>query len=258
VSGRKEIWAQIKEMGQIKSDFDTEKYTVAHEGNFIANQFHFLMRQYRFALEEIERWEIELERIERGLKAYSAIIENPLASARYSGELRAALEKESHPDLKIRELELRKRSLEIDLWGKKQTVKHFEKMRLALIEMNGGKPYTNEQYQEEQAAYWHWFLSSRARYQMLSRATGISEGVLMNFDHASRRPVLEDSKHVTPPVFTPDGQAIFLGEIFKSGVLPEDGTIEIEKAPDPPKITGPGPELFRSLGEAGLLQERKI
>ena len=41
-----ELQDQFIEMGQLKSDFDVEKFTVRKEGNFLAHNFHFLMRQY--------------------------------------------------------------------------------------------------------------------------------------------------------------------------------------------------------------------
>ena len=41
-----ELKEQFIEMGQLKSNFDIEKFTVKKEGGFIAHNFHFLMRQY--------------------------------------------------------------------------------------------------------------------------------------------------------------------------------------------------------------------
>ena len=63
-------------MGQLKSDFDVEKFTVRKEGNFLAHNFHFLMRQYSITLTELRRMILNREEMSRYVKKFQKLLGN--------------------------------------------------------------------------------------------------------------------------------------------------------------------------------------
>jgi hypothetical protein len=173
-----ELKEQFIEMGQLKSDFDIEKFTVKREGNFIAHNFHFLMRQYSLALSELRRMLIEKEDLERRIKITRKKIRKKVILVIQDGK-----KQEKFPDLYIRELENQIDLLEVTLTNKAMMVKGFEACRLKLIELNGGKAPTNEEYQAECPEYWKWFLSKRALEQFRQSKTGIHQGTWENIEY---------------------------------------------------------------------------
>src|SRR3990167_3401476 len=65
-----EIHQQCIEMGQLKTDFDIQKYTIASKGPFIASQFHMLMRQYGLCKYELKRMAYDREELNRRIEDY--------------------------------------------------------------------------------------------------------------------------------------------------------------------------------------------
>lgn len=180
-----ELKEQFMEMSQLKSDFDIEKFTVKKEGNFIAHNFHFLMRQYSLALGELKRMLIEKEGIERDLENLPKTKEKSLIE----GEWR-------YPDLYARELINRLDRIELQIVNKAMMVRGFEACRLKLIELNGGKPPTNAEYQLEEPKYWKWFLQKKALFQASQGQTGISEGVWENIHYLEEKPLINPNYQI--------------------------------------------------------------
>lgn len=184
-----ELKEQFCEMGQLKSNFDIEKFTVKREGHFIAHQFHMLMRQYSLATGELRRMLIQkeqlvrtLDRLEKrfndGEETFKTVIDSTEL------EVDTDLEMES----KKNEIDL----LDVNIVNKACMCSYFEKARKKIIENNEGNVPTNEQYQKEEPEYWKWFLGRKAIWQAKMRATGISEGVLENINYLEE-PALIDS-----------------------------------------------------------------
>lgn len=188
-----ELKEQFIEMAQLKSDFDIEKFTVRKEGDFIAHNFHFLMRQYSLTLSELRRMLIDKEEIERNIERYSKMIVEGREMCFVYG---VDGKKEKFIDLHIKNLINELDLLEINIANKSMSVRYFEKMRLKLIEMNGGTFPTNEQYQKEEPEYWKWFLTMRAKEQLSERQTGIKEGVWLNIGHLEQPAVLNEEFYV--------------------------------------------------------------
>lgn len=196
--------SEFIEMGQLKSDFDIEKFTVKKEGNFVAHNFHFLMRQYVLALSEARRMLIERDEKLRKLKE---IEEKVKALGQDASEVKVTRKTERGDEETWADLEMQRLMNEIDLQEVTMTNKlamcdRFEKARNKLIEMNGGQAPTNEQYQKEEPKYWKWFLERKALWQAKQRMTGISEGIWENIHYleepalinqAFQVPMLEDS-----------------------------------------------------------------
>lgn len=179
-----ELKDQFIEMAQLKSDFDIEKFTVKKEGNFIAHEFHFLMRQYSLTLSELRRMLIEKEETERKLVELKEMTEQKIIIHEGDGK------KEKYVDLYAKQLINQLDLLEINIANKAMSVRYFELMRIKLIEMNGNKPITNEQYQREEPEYWKWFLTNKAKEQSSARQNGIDEGVWMNIRYLEEPSIL--------------------------------------------------------------------
>jgi len=228
-----DIHEQLVEMGQIKTQFDIEKFTVGKEGDFVASQFHFLMRQYRFAVQETRRILVDYEKAQREVEFLKKEYRYREAGDDYevsSPATRARLYEIEHLDLEILTQESLMRSLEIDITGKIRVIAGFETMRQALIKENGGKPPTNEQYQAEQPAYYEWLLSRKVLQELQARQTGLSLGLIDAHYMAARDPLLDDSKMKITPIVTDLGR-LLLDDIHKKGLRSCDGVLKELKIP---------------------------
>ena len=180
---------QFIEMAQLKSNFDIEKFTVKREGHFVAHGFHFLMRQYHLALYEMRRMLYDREALLRKLAKYRRM--------ERAGKTEFIIEREHGPEDCHVDIEIGRTTNEIDLVevtmvNKIKMCEGFEAARKKLIELNGGKPPTNEQYQAEEPEYWKWFLSRKALWQAKQARTGIHEGVWENIDNLEQPALLTE------------------------------------------------------------------
>jgi len=174
-----ELKSQFLEMGQLKSNFDIEKFTVKREGNFIAHNFHFLMRQYSLALFEYKRLILDREEKIRQIKELEEKLE--------MGERKIG---DKYIDIEIRRKKNEMDMIDLNIINKERMIEYFEKCRKKLIELNGGEPPTNEQYQKEEPEYWRWFLLRKALWQFKQANTGISEGIWENMNYLEETPLI--------------------------------------------------------------------
>lgn len=165
-----EVLQDALEMGQLKSNFDIEKFTIAKEGKFLCHQFHFLMRQYLYAQSEMRRMLLEKEELERNIKE--------LQLSRTKKWRDPATQLMKYKDLEIKRLQNMLELKEVEAANKVAMCAYFEKCRKKLKELGG--EFTNEQYQAETPAYWKWFIEQRMKQQRLQAATGIHEGIWEN------------------------------------------------------------------------------
>ena len=188
-----ELKNQFIEMGQLKSEFDIEKFTIKKEGNFIAHNFHFLMRQYSLALFEARRMLIEKEELTRRLEeTQESLKRNETKIIVWEG----GGKKEKYVDLYAKELENRIDNLDVTMVNKFCMVEYFEKCRHRLIELNGGKAPDNRQYQREEPEYWKWFAEKKILQQVKQSQTGITESIWELIDHISEAPILNPNYHI--------------------------------------------------------------
>lgn len=184
---------QFIEMGQLKSEFDIEKFTIKKEGNFIAHNFHFLMRQYHLALYESRRMLLDKEEKTRKLKELKELLDMDKNKIVVLGENGS---EEKYVDIQMRRLENEIDLLDIGLANKLSMVEYFEKCRQRLIELNGGTAPTNKQYQEEEPDYWKWSLTKMALSQHKQATTGIQQGVWDAIDMVEELPLLNPNYQV--------------------------------------------------------------
>lgn len=178
------------EMGQLKSDFDTEKFTIMSKGPFIAHQFHMLMRQYVLAQSEMRRMLLEKEELERNIK----IEKDSCTSNSYLEQTERGLVRK-HRDIEIKKMQNQLDLLEVTLVNKISMCSYFEQCRKKLLELNNG-PITNEQYQSEEPGYVQWMLASKAKNQRLQALTGVQEGLWEVIDQVQETPLLNESYQV--------------------------------------------------------------
>jgi len=182
---REELYEQIIDMAQLKSDFDAEKFTAMKKGPYVAHQFHMIMRQYSLALYEGKRCLIDREKNNRKILALQKAIESNTVVMKDGDEVAK--------DLQILELENGNYMLELTLKNQLAKINNFEKIRLALIEKNGGKAPTNEQYQKEEPDFWRWELSRQALDEVRQRNTGITKGVFEAIQQIEATPVIDSN-----------------------------------------------------------------
>jgi hypothetical protein len=195
-----ELKEQFLEMSQLKSDFDIEKFTVKKEGNFIAHNFHFLMRQYSLTLFELRRFVLERDEKLREIEEYEGLIGKEIKKTSDG----------KYPDIEIKKKLNEIDSLDLNIANKAISVDRFEKARLKIIELNGGKVPTNSQYQKEEPQYWAWFLEMKAINQHKQAKTGIHEGTWENID------LLENDALINPE--------------YKVRMLDDNGFLDLKKA----------------------------
>ena len=157
-----ELQEQFIEMGQLKSDFDVEKFTVKKEGNFLCHNFHFLMRQYSLTVTEMRRMLLEREEKRRTAVKYQKMMDEgetmvPVLREHASGAEEFYGTEDVWLDLEQARLWNQIKALEVTMTNKIAMIRKFEECRKELIRQNGGKPFTNADYQEETPRYWKWF-----------------------------------------------------------------------------------------------------
>lgn len=183
----KDLHKDFIEMGQLKSDFDIEKFTIRKEGMFLAHNFHFLMRQYSLALFELRRFLLNREERFRKIKEYNGMLDNGIEKTKVVGENGTD---EKWVDIELARERNELESIEVTMVNKLAMCRKFEIARQKLIELNGGTPPSNKEYQKEVPSYWKWFLEQRALQQVKANATGIGSGIWENIEFLERQSLL--------------------------------------------------------------------
>ena len=196
-----ELQEQFIEMGQLKSDFDVEKFTVKKEGNFLCHNFHFLMRQYSLTVTEMRRMLLEREEKRRTAVKYQKMMDEgetmvPVLREHASGAEEFYGTEDVWLDLEQARLWNQIRALEVTMTNKIAMIRKFEECRKELIRQNGGKPFTNADYQEETPRYWKWFFERLVLREIKSHATGISRRTWENIDLLERPAVINPAFQV--------------------------------------------------------------
>ena len=86
------------------------------------------------------------------------------------------------------------RSSELEIRDRLHQMEHMDKMMDKLVEQNGGKPVTREQFLEENEEYWDTRLAEQALDDLMASRTGISVGNIQAMRRASG-PAIVDPKN---------------------------------------------------------------
>jgi hypothetical protein len=82
-----------------------------------------------------------------------------------------------------------------------EELEFFDKVISRLVELNGGKLITKEQYDADQPEYWQRRLSNQSLDDLLAARTGVNAGNIRSMRRASAPTVLEDDVNRTKGTF---------------------------------------------------------
>lgn len=173
---RKRLSEQFSEFAQRKSDFQIEKFIACSDSTIPSHQYRHVLTQMRVALTELKRRIIERERQSRIKK-------------------KANERKYDNYDLDIASAETEIESLTYDIDSKLIEVNKYAEI-LDHLEKKHGKPFTNEEYQEDEPEYWRRRFARQLHDSVVDRETGCGQGNLVAMREACYEPILPTSMNV--------------------------------------------------------------
>ena len=116
----------------------------------------------------------------------------------------------------------------------------FDKIIERLIEMNGGKLVSKEQYDADQPAYWERRLANQSLDDLLAARTGVNAGNIRSMRRASAPTVLPDDVNRTKGTFgDPNNPMEFLNALQQQvakGIEEISGMVNIFEGKEEPKV----------------------
>ena len=114
------------------------------------------------------------------------------------------------------------KSCELEIRDRLHQMEHMDKILDKLIEQNGGKPVTREQFLESNGKYWERRFADQSMDEVISAQTGISIGNLHSMRRASA-PAIVDKRNELPEGYVslnkviegPQGKMEFLNDLQK-------------------------------------------
>jgi len=114
------------------------------------------------------------------------------------------------------------KSCELEIRDRLHQMEHLDKILDKLVEENGGKPVSREQFLEGDALYWERRFADQAMDEMVAAQTGISIGNLHSMRRASA-PAIVDKRNELPEGYlplnrmleSPQGKMEFLNDLQK-------------------------------------------
>jgi len=114
------------------------------------------------------------------------------------------------------------KSSELEIRDRLHQMEHLDKILAKLVEENGGKPVSREQFLEGDALYWERRFADQAMDEMVAAQTGISIGNLHSMRRASA-PSIVDPRNTLPEGYmplnkileSPQGRMDFLNDLQK-------------------------------------------
>jgi glycosyltransferase involved in cell wall biosynthesis len=114
------------------------------------------------------------------------------------------------------------KSCELEIRDRLHQMEHLDKILAKLVEENGGKPVSREQFLEGDALYWERRFADQAMDEMIASQTGISIGNLHSMRRASA-PAIVDKRNELPEGYlplnrmleSPQGKMEFLNDLQK-------------------------------------------
>jgi glycosyltransferase involved in cell wall biosynthesis len=113
------------------------------------------------------------------------------------------------------------KSCELEIRDRLHQMEHLDKMLDKLVEQNGGKPVTRQQYLDNDGQYWERRFAEQAMDEMISAQTGMSIGNIHSMRRASA-PAIVDERNTLPEgylamnkLLEPQGKMEFLNDLQK-------------------------------------------
>lgn len=173
------------EFCQTRSNHQIEKFIACEEYTPIT-QFRHVAHNSYVAMQEVRRMLIERERKLRNIEKKQKKIEES---------------KDPHYedyDLDIYELSRQLEEMEIRIKGLLKEISLMEQICEKLEEKNG-KPFSNEQYQEEEPIYWKRRFANQMHRAQIGQKLGIGEGNYMSYLMSLQAPILDGSNQQISP-----------------------------------------------------------
>lgn len=99
------------------------------------------------------------------------------------------------------------KSCELEIRDRLHQMEHLDKILEKLVEQNGGKPVSRQQYLDNDGLYWERRFAEQAMDEMVAAQTGISIGNLHSMRRASA-PAIVDKKNELPEGYLPMNRAL--------------------------------------------------
>lgn len=189
-------------MSRVATDIDLITLQGAREGrctdDFLASKAKHLNRQIKYAKSESKRLTIRIEELKREIAKIEKIQEEKGVFLELDDKIVGSLDLSSSTlssKFKWSDLEIRKRKMELEecrqsLFNRMWMLKRFIQVYSVLIKKNGGKPFSEEQFQKEQPKFYEWFLSDAILRDMVASRTGIGHGVFKFHQELTKTPFI--------------------------------------------------------------------
>jgi len=179
-----------KELAQGRTNFQIEKF-IALEGLNISVTFEHILKERRIMAEAYMRkiMEMKLKVREFEFKWKDKDKTKPLI---FGSSDENAPKVACWYDLEELGMMHYLKSSELEIRDRLHQLEHLDKLLEKMVELNGGKPVTREQFLEENENYWETRLAQQALDELLSRQMGISTGNITAMRQASAPSIVDE------------------------------------------------------------------
>ena len=189
------LLGEFREFAQDKTDFQIEKFSIIAEGDVPSHNYRHALKQIEAGLYQVKQWLIDIEAARRKIK-------------------RLTDAKPEDYDLDILRAETQIEHLETKVLGRMRTITKYRECADYILKSNGG-PFTAEQYQADEVAYYQQRLARQAIGNLHPFGAGNVTAIL----NAAAPPVLPDSpNHFNIPLVTQADQKALIEHLFKLAV----------------------------------------
>ena len=243
-----------KQMAQGRTNFQLEKFIGLNTHN-ISVSFEHILKERRIMATGYMHKLIEMkERVREFNYKWENIVDKSQPLMWEVGGPGGGSKKLCWHDLDELELTHYLKSSEMEIRDRLHQMEHLDKMLDKLIEQNGGKVPTREQFLEENNEYWDTRLAEQALDDLMSAQTGISGANLQAMRRASAPSMVDDRNNFKEgylpmeKLMDPRGRMEFIGDLQSKvmrGYEKLTGTdlgfgAAIKPAEDNKKISGKG------------------
>ena len=208
-----------KQMAQGRTNFQLEKFIGLNTHN-ISVSFEHILKERRIMATGYMHKLIEMkERVREFNYKWENIVDKSQPLMWEVGGPGGGSKKLCWHDLDELELTHYLKSSEMEIRDRLHQMEHLDKMLDKLIEQNGGKVPTREQFLEENNEYWDTRLAEQALDDLMSAQTGISGANLQAMRRASAPSMVDDRNNFKEgylpmeKLMDPRGRMEFIGDL---------------------------------------------
>ena len=209
-----------KELAQGRTNFQLEKFIGLNTHN-ISVTFEHILKERRIMATGFMHKLVEMKQRVREFDWKWANHEDKTAPLIYDVGTEGGKKVLCWFDLEELDLTHYLKSSELEIRDRLHQMEHMDKMMDKLVEQNGGKPVTREQFLEENEEYWDARLAEQALDDLMASRTGISIGNIQAMRRASG-PAIVDPKNELKEgylpmdkLLSPQGKDEFVNDLQK-------------------------------------------